>query len=175
MWYDINTKLFLLINASDQASKSFIYFAIFCANYLMFFPIIMLASYWFLKPDYRQSIVKIIVSLVLALLISFVIRHLFYSPRPFALDVGTHYLYHETNSSLPSQHAVFVWTLFFSIFFNAKQQVKKLYYCCFVVALLVCWSRIYLGIHWPLDIIISFIISLLSAYFVSKSWVAFFK
>ncbi|KFA59341.1 hypothetical protein A9G34_00560 [Gilliamella sp. Choc4-2] len=168
MWRNINIQLFLLINASEHASKIFINFAIFCASYLIYFPIIILGVYWLIKPISRQLIIKIIIGLMLALWITFVIRYLFYSPRPFEMEIGTNYLHHGKNSSLPSQHAVFVWTISLTILFNYKQQFRALLYLCVGVALLVCWSRVYLGIHWPLDIIIGFIVSILSAYFVRK-------
>lgn len=175
MWHDINTKLFLLINASEHASKSFIYFAIFCANYLIYLPIIVLVVYWFTKPLSRTLIIKVFMTLLLALLITFVIRHLFYSPRPFALEIGTNYLHHEKNSSLPSQHAVFIGAICFSVLFNYQHKYKKLILLFTAIAILICWSRIYLGIHWPLDIVIGFIISGLSAFIVKKIWIIFFK
>lgn len=170
MWRDLNTQLFLLINASDHASKLFISFAIFCANYLAFLPIIVLIIGGAINKSYRLLIIKIVITLIVALGITFLIRHLIYSPRPFALDIGTNYLYHDKTSSFPSQHAVFVWGICCTIYFNYQSQLKSLLYLCTIVALLVCWSRIYLGIHWPIDIVTGFLLSLISAYITNKIW-----
>ena len=168
MSLDMNTHLFLLINAQEQASKLFVLFAIFCADYLILVPIGMLGICFLFKPVYRQLIIKIALGLALALIVTFIIRHLFYSPRPFVLNIGTNYLTHDKTSSLPSQHAVFVWTICFSIYLNYKKQFKALAYLCTVVALLVCWSRIYLGVHWPLDILVGILLSFISTYLVKK-------
>ncbi|MCX8649189.1 phosphatase PAP2 family protein [Gilliamella sp. B2776] len=171
MWHDFNTQIFLLINASDQASKSFVNFAIFCAKYLVYVPIIIMSIDWFIHPNYRQLIIKMVIGLAIALLITFIIRHLFYSPRPFAVDVGTNYLFHDKTSSLPSQHTVFVWTLFFTAFFNKTQRTKTTLSLLALVALLVSWSRIYLGVHWPLDIFVGFIVSIVSSLIIKKCWI----
>ena len=166
----MNTQLFLLINASDQASKLFIYFAIFCANYLMYLPIVVITIYCFFKSSYRLLVIKMILSLGLALLITFIIRHLFYSPRPFAVNIGTNYLLHDQTSSLPSQHAVFVWTICLTVCLNYARCFKKLVFLLVLVAVLVSWSRIYLGIHWPLDIAVGFLVSMVSVYIIKKFW-----
>ena len=175
MWHDLNTQIFLLINASEQASKSFISFAIFCAKYLVYVPVIVMSICWFTYPTYRQLMLKMVIGLCIALLITFIIRHLFYSPRPFTIDVGTNYLFHDKTSSLPSQHAVFVWTLFFTAFFNKAQRTKIILYVLLIVALLVSWGRIYLGVHWPLDIFIGFIVSIISSLIVKKCWMSISK
>ncbi|OCG38760.1 phosphatase PAP2 family protein [Gilliamella sp. Gris1-4] len=175
MWHDFNTQIFLLINASDHASKSFVFFAIFCAKYLVYLSVIIMVIGWCIRPIYRQLILKIVFSLGLALLVTFVIRYCFYSPRPFEVEVGTNYLFHDKTSSLPSQHAVFVWTMFFAVFFDNAYRFRTDLYLLSLIAVLVCWSRIYLGIHWPLDIIVGFILSILSAYLIKKNWISINK
>lgn len=174
MWHNMNTQLFLLINASEHASKLFIYFAIFCANYLIYLPIIILGICWFFKPSYRQLIIKVIISLGFAFLVTFFIRHLYYSPRPFAVNVGTNFLFHEETSSLPSQHAVFIWTICLAICLNYTHRFKWLLYLFIMVAILVCWSRIFLGIHWPFDIVVGILVSIIAVFIMQKSW-SFFK
>ena len=168
MLLDMNTHLFLLINAQEKASKLFILFAIFCADYLILALIGILVIYFLFKPLYRQLIIKMVLGLALACFITFIIRHLFYSPRPFVQNIGTNYFAHDKTSSLPSQHAVFVWTICFSIYLNYKKQFKVLAYLCTVVALLVCWSRIYLGVHWPQDMLVGLLLSFISVYLVKK-------
>lgn len=175
MLLNMNSHLFLLINAQEHASKLFILFAVFCANYLILLPIGLLGICCIYKPLYRTLVIKILISLALVLTVTFIIRHLFYSPRPFVLNVGTNFLTHDKTSSLPSQHAVFIWNICFSIYLNYKKQFKSFAYLSTVVALLVCWSRIYLGVHWPLDILVGMLLSFISVFLIKKFWFLYYK
>jgi membrane-associated phospholipid phosphatase len=56
----------------------------------------------------------------------------------------------HTQYSFPSGHATSAFTLFFALSLFAKQPILKV--LCFVGALLVSWSRIYLSQHFLMDI-----------------------
>ena len=73
-------------------------------------------------------------------------------PVPSAIENATGY-------SFPSGHAQSAAALFGSLGVQIKQKpIKTL---CFAAALLVAFSRVYLGVHTPLDVITSLLISLL--------------
>lgn len=173
MLASLNSMLFMQINASADASASCILFATFCAQYLVIIPIILLPICWCYYPQSRETIVKAVVAIFLSLMLAMILRSFIDSPRPFAAHLGTNFLVHAADSSLPSKHETFIFTIALMILinhFNYRWYGWLLTVLMLVVASLVGWSRVYLGVHWPFDIIAAMILGLLSAYAVNKNW-----
>lgn len=168
----INTQLFLLINAAPDASKFIIYFAKFFAQYLIYLPIIMSFFCWFKYPKSRETISKIVVTLITTLLIAAILRSLISSSRPFDLVIGTNFLPHSNTNSFPSKHASVIFAIAFALFYATKNKVRqKLFFIgSLLIAISISWARVYLGVHWPLDILAAALISFICAYLINKFW-----
>ena len=67
----------------------------------------------------------------------------------------------EGSYSFPSGHSQTISVLSFS--FACFYNKKKLWICATVITLLVMLSRMYLGVHWPLDVLVGGLLGLLSA------------
>lgn len=67
----------------------------------------------------------------------------------------------EGSYSFPSGHSQTISVLSFS--FACYYNKKKLWICATVITLLVMLSRMYLGVHWPLDVLVGGLLGLLSA------------
>ena len=67
----------------------------------------------------------------------------------------------EGSYSFPSGHSQTISVLSFS--FACFYNKKKLWICASVITLLVMLSRMYLGVHWPLDVLVGGLLGLLSA------------
>ncbi|GAA5112636.1 undecaprenyl-diphosphate phosphatase [Orbus sasakiae] len=172
MLTQINTQLFLLLNAAPDASKFTINFALFCAQYLIYLPIIIGVYCGFKKPTTRQLLAKIALIVMATLILTVLLRAFVSSPRPFDLAIGTNYLPHTSSNSLPSKHAAFIFAITFALLSSVKQQLTKQYLAigCLSIALLISWARIYLGVHWPLDILAAIVISAVCAYTIDQYW-----
>lgn len=154
---ELNLSLFSWINVSAEASNASINFAIFIANDLLYCMIALFAWFW-LRGDYqiKKQILKAFIFTSIVIFISQCISHIYYHPRPFVMDVGRTLIYHSPNGSFPSDHMLIFSSIAFSYFFSTY---RKLGIFLIMLAWLVAWSRIYVGVHFPLDMLGAFVLA----------------
>lgn len=165
---ELNLSLFSWINASPEASNTSIHFAIFIANDLLCCMILLFAWFW-LRGNYdtKKQILKAFIFTSIAILISQCISHVYYHPRPFVMEVGRTLIYHAPNGSFPSDHMLIFSSIAFSYLFSAQ---RKLGIFLLIMAWLVAWSRVYLGVHFPLDMLGAFLLAFALNFFGLKLW-----
>lgn len=165
---ELNLSLFSWINASPEATNTSIHFAIFIANDLLYCMILLFAWFW-LRGNYdtKKQILKAFIFTSIAILISQCISHVYYHPRPFGMEVGRTLIYHAPNGSFPSDHMLIFSSIAFSYLFSAQ---RKLGIFLLVMAWLVAWSRVYLGVHFPLDMLGAFLLAFALNFFGLKLW-----
>ena len=165
---ELNLSLFSWINASPEASNTSIHFAIFIANDLLYCIILLFAWFW-LRGNYdtKKQILKAFIFTSIAILISQCISHVYYHPRPFVMEVGRTLIFHAPNSSFPSDHMLIFSTIAFSYLFSAQ---RKLGGFLLIMAWLVAWSRVYLGVHFPLDMLGAFLLAFALNFFGLTLW-----
>jgi undecaprenyl-diphosphatase len=165
---ELNLSLFSWINASPEATNTSIHFAIFIANDLLYCMILLFAWFW-LRGNYdtKKQILKAFIFTSIAILISQCISHVYYHPRPFVMEVGRTLIYHAPNGSFPSDHMLIFSSIAFSYLFSAQ---RKLGIFLLVMAWLVAWSRVYLGVHFPLDMLGAFLLAFALNFFGLKLW-----
>ena len=165
---ELNLSLFSWINASPEASNTSIHFAIFIANDLLYCMILLFAWFW-LRGNYdtKKQILKAFIFTSIAILISQCISHVYYHPRPFVMEVGRTLIYHAPNGSFPSDHMLIFSSIAFSYLFSAQ---RKLGIFLLIMAWLVAWSRVYLGVHFPLDMLGAFLMAFALNFFGLKLW-----
>ncbi|MGF2881737.1 phosphatase PAP2 family protein [Acinetobacter johnsonii] len=165
---ELNLTLFSWINASPEATNTSIHFAIFIANDLLYCMILLFAWFW-LRGNYdtKKQILKAFIFTSIAILISQCISHVYYHPRPFVMEVGRTLIYHAPNGSFPSDHMLIFSSIAFSYLFSAQ---RKLGIFLLIMAWLVAWSRVYLGVHFPLDMLGAFLLAFALNFFGLKLW-----
>jgi undecaprenyl-diphosphatase len=147
-----NLHLFELINAPAGLGPLQLALATAVARWLIYLLPLALAAAW-VRGDHpaRRELLQVLVAVGVALALAQVVAHVWPQPRPFALHLGTHYLDHGSDPGLPSDHV----TVFWSVALAALRTRRFAHWGLplLAVGLLVGWSRVYLGVHFPLDVV----------------------
>ena len=114
------------------------------------------------KKQSRMSLLYVLVSIAVAGLISYIMKKSFSEPRPYEVDSRIVQLSVGGGYSLPSGHTTEA--------FASAMALILLYPRWYVFILLVCWassvglSRIYLGVHYPFDILVGMFLGSASSF-----------
>lgn len=148
---ELNQSLFLLINRCG-AGVFEVRFARLLAELPVYFCALLLGLAWLrAHPTQRREALRIPIAAITVFLINSVIRHYWYYPRPFVLQLGCTFLAHSPNSSFPSNHVALLLACASTAFFiKGFGRVA-----CLILALAVvlAWARVFVGVHWPLDML----------------------
>lgn len=156
--FPLNLYLFNLINASRNAGQAGILIAKGLAVFTPWVVVAVLVWLWLFKTAaIRRSLMIAGVALGLGLAVNFTLAFLFYVPRPFELGVGHMLLSHTLETSFPSDHATFLWSLGLGLMIT--HPLRWLGGVIVSLGLAVAWARVYLGVHFPLDMMASLLIS----------------
>lgn len=109
----------------------------------------------------KKTILKGIISAVSAYLIDAIISLIYFTPRPVE---GMFLISRKIDSSFPSTHTLISFSLAFTIYFYNK----KLGIIALIIAAIVAISRIFLAMHYLIDVIGGIIIALLVCYIVER-------
>lgn len=125
---------------------------VFLANYLAYFLVLGFLALIFYEKGWRRRFylfAEAALAVILARgLITEAIRFFYYHARPFDA-LGFTPLVAESGSSFPSGHMTFFFALAMVVWYaNRKWGVWY-----FLLSALIGVARIYVGVHWPLDIL----------------------
>ncbi|MCD6370762.1 MAG: undecaprenyl-diphosphatase [Thermoplasmata archaeon] len=155
----VNTEWFNAINSLAGKNPYLDGVMIFLAQFLIFIVPIYLLFLWF-RGD-KKFTIFLLLGVLLSLALSMMIGKIYYHPRPFVLNLTTPLISHSPDSSFPSDHAVVMLSFTFPFFFFKKYKSGTIF---LLLSILVGLGRIYCGLHFPLDIIGSFFLSLIVTY-----------
>lgn len=155
-----NDQLFLLINASPNASPTIVYVAELIASKLIgLIPLLLVALWIWGSPARRTGLAASSIAAALALGTNQLVGLLWFEPRPFMIGLGRTLMPHPPENSFPSDHTTFILTV--GIALIATRAAPTWGKVVIVLGALVAWARIYLGLHFPVDILASSLIACL--------------
>lgn len=164
----INLELFHLFNVQPDSSAFLIQFGLFIAHDLIYILCFAFTLSWFFCHDQaKKYLIKAVIFISIALLCSQILSFLFAQPRPFVVGIGKTILAHATTGSFPSNHMTILSALAFSYWFSPY---KKWAIYLFILAWLVAWSRVFVGVHFPIDMLGGFILAFLINFFGLSIW-----
>ena len=112
------------------------------------------------NPDYRKIAFSTIVITVINLMINLIIRSIFPVARPFVYNKVNLLVPHDSASSFPSNHA----TGTMSIALGLEKFSKPISVILTILSIIVGFSRVYVGNHYPADVIGAYIIVYATSY-----------
>lgn len=169
---DINLVIFDSINGSAGHWLVLDWIGVFFAEYFQYALGLFLLAIVVLSKEKTKRMRMAAIAVLSALLARFAVKGfilLFYSnPRPYAGNLGARQLVAtpgEDFQSFPSGHALF--------FFAAATAIycydKKLGVIFFAAAALISLARIFVGVHWPSDILAGALLGIITGWLTYKT------
>lgn len=157
-----NLHLFELINAAPRPEAWQLGLALLLARWLIYLlPLAMTLAWLSGNATSRRELMEMALAALLALGLAQIVAHGWPQPRPFALHLGTQLLDHADDPGMPSDHVTVFWALAWSSLATRRYAVWG--FPLFTVGLAVGWSRVFLGVHFPYDILAALPVALAGA------------
>lgn len=160
-----NTRAFLAINADPQSSAIAIKLASVLASWPDNLAVVVMLLAWVRRgTEARSAVLDALLTASIGLLLARAVSGIWYHPRPFEIGLGHQYLAHRPDASFPSDHGTFMFALALSCFL--RPALSRWGVGLLALGGLVAWARIYLGVHFPFDMVGAFGVALVAALMV---------
>jgi len=161
--FEVDKQIFLWINglAGRSAVADYIIQGIANDYFVIVSFCLGLLAIWFgsTSKEMQKAVIAAVISIGLASLLVVLSNHFYFRPRPFTELPTTLLFYKPGDSSFPSNMATVLMAISIPIFWTNKK-IGGLFIGVSIIASL---ARVYIGIHYPFDIMGGFILALAAA------------
>lgn len=167
----LNLALFDAINASPGTTGAWLLIARLCAVQLIWLIPILLVAGWLRGSEHlKLPLIEAFMAILAALAVSWLIGLLWPTPRPFMMPVGEYLLEHEATPAFPSNHLTIMLTMAFSLMLHVD--TRRIGRYLLLLAAPMAWARIFLGVHFPQDMVGALLLSAVTAGLVglNRTW-----
>ena len=148
----LNRGLFLAINAPAGLAGASLNLSIGAARYSVALLALLLAWRWLRgSAGERRVLMHVALAVVPALALNYALGLAFAHPRPFMIGLGNTLLAHRPEASFPSDHATLMWAIAIGLLFYWPTRPSS--WIAVLLAALTSWARVFLGLHFPFDIV----------------------
>ncbi|MFS0864794.1 undecaprenyl-diphosphatase [Fredinandcohnia sp. 179-A 10B2 NHS] len=158
---ELNEEWFFKINNLGKEYPHLDQVAVFTAEYMVFFLALAALIYWFTRiKQNRIMVINAAIAFILAEVVGKVAGMFHSNQQPFAELSNVNQLIEKAiDNSFPSDHTI----LFFSFCFTFFLYHRKSGVIWIGLALLAGISRIWVGVHYPMDILVGALIAIIAA------------
>lgn len=158
-----NRSLFLWLNAPEHPGELALAVATFFAEWFIWAVPLLICIGWLRGSESaRKAILLASISGLLGLLVNQLIGLVWFHPRPFMIGLGHTLIAHGSDSSFPSDHLTLWWSVAFSLSLQRGRRTTGI--ALALLGIPIAWARIYLGVHFPFDMLGAFAVATLSAW-----------
>ena len=137
-------------------------------DFLIYLVPVVLACMWLTGGLSRRNLaLKAFAVVMLAVGVNQLIAMVWQHPRPFMVGLGHALIEHLPDSSFPSDHVTVLSGMGLTLFLEGATGLA-----CFMLActIAVAWARVFLGVHFPLDMLGAVCVSGLTLALVTRLW-----
>jgi undecaprenyl-diphosphatase len=164
----LNQSTFLLINGRAGTPAWVVDTAVVTGDYLIYLVPVLLLTLWLWGDSARRHLaIKACLVAMVGVGINQVIPLFWQHPRPFMLGLGNAWISHAADSSFPSDHVTVLAGVGLTLLFDGPLGLGLV---TLAVGLCVAWARIFLGVHFPLDMLGAVGVAAFSYAIVSPLW-----
>lgn len=146
----IDIAVFTWINAGAATAPGWIAFAAFVSDVLPAIAVGAFALGAAFKPAWRKPLLAGLVSVLVVWALVSLFRSIVHVPRPAALKLGTQWASQGIRPGFPSMHASASFAFAVSLLMARSGWPGV---AVLATAFMVAWSRLFLGLHFPSDVL----------------------
>ncbi len=154
----------MFINQFSGRGSAMDWLMILISNRIRYVFIFVLVFMWFRNDSYKKVSFNAVMSIGITLFIHTFIKLFYFKPRPFVTNRVGILIPSKKDSTFPSKHTLLVFAISSSIFLYDRFLGSIMW----VLSLLTGISRIWVGHHYPSDIIGSAFIATLTSIITDK-------
>ncbi len=144
-----NQALFQWIHPARDTAPGIVHLAIVIAHGGIY-PLALLLLYWLWKQHAWPVAAMLVLAWLLSIGVESLIATYAWQPRPFTVGFGPAWMQHAPDNSMPSSHVTLAVMLAGALVY-LRHWISVI--AAAVITLALAWSRVYVGIHWPVDMV----------------------
>ncbi len=166
---NLDNFIFQIIHSLADRWWLFNWLGIFLAEYLPYLMVVFAIFILIGEKNWRQRVYFFALAGLSVILsrgiITEIIRFFYYRPRPFlVLQIQSLLGNSDIAGSFPSGHATAYFALALAVFYFDKKWGWRF----LIAAILMGIARIFVGVHWPSDILVGALIGLATAFIIKS-------
>lgn len=149
---DLNLQLFHWINLGPQPSALWLWLARLSSSVLPSALLVgVCGALCWRDAAVRRRLLRVLLAMLVAWTVAHGLSALWPTPRPFVMGLGHQWLAHKSTPSFPSSHASVAFAFGYVLWRLVPHPLAR--WAPLGLAALVAWSRVALGLHFPIDVL----------------------